>query len=77
MKHNEVLETMTPPDLVIAALGGVRAAARVLACDPATVSRWRKAGHIPAHCQRRVLEAVWSKGVDITAYELIFGRPAA
>lgn len=65
---------LTPSDLVIVSFGGVRKAARALECDPATVSRWRKTGLIPASYQRRILEAAWQSGVDLTAHDLIFGR---
>lgn len=64
----------TPVDLAVAAFGGVRALARILDCDPAAVSRWKKAGTIPHSKQRRLLERAWEKGVDITAHDLIFGR---
>lgn len=64
----------TPVDLAISVFGGVRALARHLDCDPAAVSRWKRAGHIPATKQRKLLERAWERGVDITAHEVIFGR---
>jgi hypothetical protein len=71
MDMNNIL---SPTDLAIASFGGVRALARNLGCDPSAVSRWRKTGMIPSSYQRAVLENAWTKGVDITAHDLIFGR---
>lgn len=71
---NEI--SLTPAELVINSFNGVRATARELGCDPSAVSRWKKIGHIPNPYQRRILELAWSKGVDLTAHDLIFGRPA-
>lgn len=65
---------ITPPDLVISCFGGVRRTARALECDPATVSRWRKSGRIPAGYQKQILQAAWEHGHDLTAHDLIFGR---
>ena len=66
--------TLTPVDLAVATFGGVRALARSLGCDPAAVSRWKKAGTIPALKQRKLLEAAWERGIDITAHDIVFGR---
>jgi hypothetical protein len=65
---------ITPVDLVIQSFGGVRAAARVLKLDPATVSRWQQSGRVPAKRQENVLQLAWERGIDLTAHDLIFGR---
>jgi hypothetical protein len=67
---------LTPAEIVITTFGGVRATARELGCDPSAVSRWKRTGHIPNLYQRRILELAWSRGVDLTAHDLIFGRQA-
>jgi hypothetical protein len=70
--------TLIPPaKVVVSALGGVRAAARLLECDASTVSRWQVSGRVPSSWQRRVLELAWSKGIDLTAHDVIFGRRTA
>lgn len=65
-----------PSQLVVSVFGGVRPAARLLNCEPSTVSRWNKTGLVPAHFQRKVLHVAWEKGVDLTAHDLVFGREA-
>lgn len=65
---------ITPVELVIQSFGGVRAAARVLRCDPGAVSRWQQSGRIPVKRQQQVLSAAWERGIDLTAHDLIFGR---
>ena len=65
----------TPVQLVIAEFCGVRALARAIGRDPASVSKWQKRdGNIPSSIQRKVLETAWAKGMEITAHEIIFGR---
>ena len=65
----------TPVQLVIAEFGGVRALARAIGRDPASVSKWQKRdGTIPSSIQRKVLETSWERGMKITAHEIIFGR---
>jgi hypothetical protein len=66
---------LTPAQLVIGAFNGVRATARELAIDPSIVSRWKKDGRVPDTYQRRILEIAWTKNIDLTAHDLIFGRP--
>lgn len=63
-----------PSQVVVQAFGGVRAAARLLNCQASAVSRWSKTGLVPAVYQRRVLQTAWSRGIDITAHDIIFGR---
>jgi len=69
--HNALIP---PATLVVHAFGGVRSAARLLSCDASTVSRWQHTGRVPSSWQRRVLELAWSKGIDLTAHDVIFGR---
>lgn len=71
---NNESRILTPHAITIAAFGGVRATARVLGCDVGKVSRWGKTGLIPAKYQRRVLEAAWASGIDLTAHDVVFGR---
>ena len=63
-----------PSALVVGAFGGVRSTARLLNCEPSTISRWGKHGRVPAEWQRPILELAWSRGIDLTAHDLIFGR---
>lgn len=65
---------ITPTELSIQSFGGVRKMARAIGCDPSAIIRWRRNGLIPSGYQRRVLEAAWEAGIDITAHELVFGR---
>ena len=65
---------VTPYEIVIEAFRGIRPAARLLGLDPAQVCRWRRSGLIPAPYQRRVLEAAWRRGIDLTAHDLVCGR---
>lgn len=67
---------INPTELTIACFGGVRKMARALGVDPSAVIRWRRTGLIPSGYQKRVLEAAWQTGSDITAHELVFGRDA-
>ena len=64
----------SPVDLAINRFGGVRALARAIGRDPAAISRWKKTGVVPTSVQRRILEAAWDRGMDITAHDMIFGR---
>ena len=48
--------------------------ARLLSCDASTVSRWSKTGRVPSSFQKPILELAWSRGIDLTAHDLIFGR---
>ena len=65
----------TPVQLAIAEFGGVRALARAIHRDPASVSKWQKGdGTIPTSIQRKLLEPAWDRGIQLSAHELIFGR---
>ena len=65
---------LSPQQLVVRCFGGVRKTAAATGCDCAAVSRWGKTGLIPAKYQRRVLQAAWSAGIDLSAHDLVFGR---
>ena len=65
----------TPVQLLIAEFGGVRALARAVHRDAASVSRWQKGdGLVPTSMQKKVLETAWDNNINISAHELIFGR---
>jgi hypothetical protein len=65
---------ITPVELVISMFGGVRKLAKCIGRDPAAVSRWRKNGLVPTQIQRKVLEAALAREINITAYDIIYGR---
>lgn len=67
-------DLIPPSQLVVSAFGGVRPAARVLECEPSTISRWGRTGLVPAHFQKLVLSKAWEHGIDLTAHDIIFGR---
>ena len=65
----------TPVEVCIKEFGGVRALARAIHRDPASVSKWQKGdGTIPTSIQRKLLETAWDRGIQLSAHELIFGR---
>jgi len=64
----------TPVQLLIAEFGGVRALARSVHRDAASISRWQKSGLVPTNMQKKVLETAWDNNINISAHELIFGR---
>ncbi len=73
---------LTPAEAVIRAWKGVRATARRLGEDPATVCRWKKprgkqrgtGGLLPSDLHRTILEAAQADGkTEITAEVLIHG----
>ena len=65
----------TPVQLLIAEFGGVRALARAIHRDPASVSRWQKTGLVPSNMQKKVLETAWEQNIlNLSAHDLIFGR---
>ena len=69
----------TPVQLAIAEFCGVRALARAIHRDPASVSKWQKGDgtiptSIPTSIQRKLLETAWDRGIELSAHELIFGR---
>tara|TARA_R100000329_G_scaffold53123_1_gene48757 strand:- start:981 stop:1193 length:213 start_codon:yes stop_codon:yes gene_type:complete len=66
--------TQTPVQLAISSFGGVRELARSINRDPAAVSRWQRSGNIPSSIQRKLLETAWDRGIDLSAYDVIFGK---
>ena len=67
--------TKTPVQLAIAEFGGVRALARAIQRDPASVSKWQKGhGTIPTSIQRKLLETAWDLGYNLSAHSIIFGE---
>ena len=67
--------TKTPVQLAIAEFGGVRALARAIHRDPASVSKWQKGdGTIPTSIQRKLLETAWDLGYNLSAHSIIFGE---
>ena len=65
----------TPVQLAIAEFGGVRALARGIHRDPASVSKWQKGdGTIPTSIQRKLLETAWDLGYNLSAHSIIFGE---
>jgi len=76
-----LIELMSPAEIVIEAFGGIRATARITKRDPSSVSRWRLpknkkglGGNVPAGVQRVILEEAERRGLPITAQDLIVGR---
>tara|TARA_R100000278_G_scaffold119219_1_gene100479 strand:+ start:513 stop:725 length:213 start_codon:yes stop_codon:yes gene_type:complete len=66
--------TQTPVQLAISSFGGVRELARSINRDPAAVSRWQRSGNIPSSIQRKLLETAWDRGIELSAYDVIFGK---
>ena len=61
----------TPADMVIEHFG-VRPLARLMGLkSPSTITRWRKAGVIPAQYQQQIIEL---SGGKFTAHDLVYGR---
>jgi hypothetical protein len=58
--------------------GGIRPMARALGESPSKVMAWKRAGHIPAQTQAKVLEKGLAQGLPLTAEHVVFplGRPA-
>jgi transposase-like protein len=76
--------TSSPADKVIAAFDGVRATARALKRNPSSVSRWRKSredggtgGRVPSSLQELVLSEAKSRGLALTAADLIGSTTSA
>tara|TARA_R110000796_G_scaffold42482_6_gene105009 strand:+ start:742 stop:978 length:237 start_codon:yes stop_codon:yes gene_type:complete len=67
-------KTYTPVELSILEFGGLRKLAKAVGRDPAAVSRWKRNGTVPTSVQKHLLEVAWSKGLTITAHEIVFGR---
>lgn len=66
---------LTPVEICILEFGGVRKLAKALGIDPAAVSRWKRRGTVPAYIQKKLLLTAHERGLNISADELIFGRP--
>jgi len=66
--------TQTPVQLAISSFGGVRELARSINRAPAAVSRWQRSGNIPSSIQRKLLETAWDRGIELSAYDVIFGK---
>lgn len=62
---------MKPAEAIIEKLGGTRAAATLLGLPPSTVQSWKKAGHIPAKQQARVLSAASERRIELTLGDFI------
>lgn len=70
-------QLIPPGALVVQVFGGVRKLARLLGCDPSTISRWQTTGRVPSGMQRQVLQLAWSEGLDLTAHDIVWGREVA
>ena len=74
---------ITPAQWVVKQFGGNRAVARAIGCAPCSVIRWKRRangevhGAIPPDQQRLILTWSESKGIDVTARDLIMGRDLA
>lgn len=66
---------LTPVDICIKEYGGVRKLAKAMGIDPAAVSRWKKRGTVPSYIQKKLLLNAKMHGFNISAEDLIFGRP--
>ena len=73
-QYRTMEQTKTPYELCIAEFGGVRELARQVGRDAGSVSKWKKHGTIPTGIQKKVLEKAWELNLNITPYEIIFGR---
>jgi hypothetical protein len=58
--------------------GGIRPMARALDESPSKVMAWKRAGHIPAQKQAKVLDTGLAAGLPLTAENVVFplGRPS-
>lgn len=72
---------LTPAEYIVHVFGGVRAAARALGRSPCQISKWKSpedakgcGGRIPSKAQKSALDAAKTKGLDLTAEDLIVGR---
>ena len=66
---------LTPVEICIREYGGVRKLAKAMGIDPAAVSRWKTRGTVPAYIQKKLLLNAKMHGFNISAEDLIFGRP--
>ena len=65
---------MTPVETVIAAFGTVGKTARALGFEKTKISRWKWSGRIPPKLQQFVLVTAWDSGIDLSPYDIIFGK---
>tara|TARA_R100001509_G_scaffold37257_1_gene20050 strand:- start:332 stop:535 length:204 start_codon:yes stop_codon:yes gene_type:complete len=66
---------MTPVELCISHFGGLRQLAKAIHRDPAAVSRWKSThGCIPHTVQKKLLQAAWDRGINISAHDIIFAK---
>jgi len=77
----DLMKLISPAEYVIKALGGVRATARAIGRDPASVVAWKRPrakkgtdGQIPDKCHHTILKIAQERGLDITPNDLILGR---
>lgn len=73
---------LSPAEYVIRVFGGVRATARAIGRSPASVSKWRTGrtrrgtgGRVPSVAAAIILGVAKDRGLDITPYDLLCGRP--
>lgn len=64
---------LNPVEASIQAFGGIRAMARAIGRDPASVHRWKKRGLIPSDMQEKVLEAADEAGHYLTPDHIVHG----
>jgi len=69
-----VVDVTTPVETMIQAFGGVGKAARALDLEKTMISRWRWCGGIPTKRMKRVLVVAWNLGINLTPYDIIFGK---
>lgn len=62
---------MTPAEVIVDRLGGVRQAARLLNRPPSTIQSWKTSGFIPARHQAHVLDVAKREGITITPADLM------
>jgi len=72
---------LSPAQYVIQTFGGVRDTARILGVLPTSVSRWKlrrpkrgDRGLIPSHLHRKILKKASKLNLDITPFDLVWGR---
>lgn len=67
---------LSPAQTVISVFGGVRALARLLECDPSTVSVWQKrtGGRVPDKHHTTLLALARERKLRLTTDDLIYGR---
>ena len=67
---------LSPAETVIAVFGGVRVLARLLECNPSTVSVWQKrtGGRVPDRHHTALLALATKHGKRLSTNDLILGR---